>query len=112
MEQVWFAGVHSNIGGGYPKQGMSLVPLDWETVLSSAERTGRVLVVHEAVQDFGAGAEVATRVGEELFDVLRVPVKRLGAPPVPMPFSPNLESGLLPRAERIAAACEQLVREG
>jgi pyruvate/2-oxoglutarate/acetoin dehydrogenase E1 component len=90
----------------------SLVPLDLDTVLRSAERTGRVLVVHEAVQDFGAGAEIAARVGEELFDVLRVPVKRLGAPSVPMPFSPDLEQAIMPQAGAVTAACEQLVREG
>jgi pyruvate/2-oxoglutarate/acetoin dehydrogenase E1 component len=90
----------------------SLVPLDLDTVLRSGERTGRVLVVHEAVQDFGAGAEIAARVGEELFDVLRVPVKRLGAPSVPMPFSPDLERTIIPQAGAIGAACEQLVREG
>jgi pyruvate/2-oxoglutarate/acetoin dehydrogenase E1 component len=90
----------------------SLVPLDMDTVLESATRTGRVLVVHEAVQDFGAGAEIAARVGEELFDLLLAPVKRIGAPPVPMPFSPSLEQVLVPRAAAVARACEQLVREG
>jgi pyruvate/2-oxoglutarate/acetoin dehydrogenase E1 component len=90
----------------------SLVPLDLGTVLESATRTGRVLVVHEAVQDFGAGAEIAARVGEELFDLLRTPVKRIGAPPVPMPFSPALERALMPHAAGLAQACEQLVREG
>jgi pyruvate/2-oxoglutarate/acetoin dehydrogenase E1 component len=90
----------------------SLVPLDIETVLASAQRTARVLVVHEAVQDFGAGAEIAARVGEELFDLLRTPVKRMGAPPVPMPFSPTLERALMPHAAAVARACEQLVREG
>jgi pyruvate/2-oxoglutarate/acetoin dehydrogenase E1 component len=90
----------------------SLVPLDLDTVLESAARTGRVLVVHEAVQDFGAGAEIAARVGEELFDLLRTPVKRIGAPPVPMPFSPTLERALVPQAAAVAQACEQLVREG
>jgi pyruvate/2-oxoglutarate/acetoin dehydrogenase E1 component len=90
----------------------SLVPLDWDTVLASAERTGRVLVVHEAVQDFGAGAEIAARVGEELFDLLRVPVRRIGAPSVPMPFSPDLERLLVPGADAIATACDALVREG
>jgi pyruvate/2-oxoglutarate/acetoin dehydrogenase E1 component len=90
----------------------SLVPLDWETVLSSAGRTGRALVVHEAVQDFGAGAEIAARLGEELFDVLRAPVKRIGTPPVPMPFNPDLERAVLPQAAAVAAACERLVHEG
>jgi pyruvate/2-oxoglutarate/acetoin dehydrogenase E1 component len=90
----------------------SLVPFDIATVVTSVERTGRLLVVHEAVQDFGAGAEVAARVGEEVFDLLRVPVKRLGAPSVPMPFSPDLERSLLPDASRIAALAEELVQDG
>jgi pyruvate/2-oxoglutarate/acetoin dehydrogenase E1 component len=90
----------------------SLVPLDIDTVLRSGQRTGRVLIVHEATQDFGAGAEVAARVGEELFDLLRVPVGRIGTPPVPMPFSPELERLLLPQAAAVAAACERLVGDG
>jgi pyruvate/2-oxoglutarate/acetoin dehydrogenase E1 component len=90
----------------------SLVPLDMETVLASAERTGRLLVVHEAVQDFGAGAEIAARAGEELYDVLRVPVQRIGAPSVPMPFNPDLERALMPSAPAIVAAAERMVSEG
>jgi pyruvate/2-oxoglutarate/acetoin dehydrogenase E1 component len=90
----------------------SLNPLDMETVLTSADRTGRLLVVHEAVEDFGAGAEIAARAGEELYDVLRVPAKRIGAPPVPMPFSPTLEASLMPSAAKVAAAADQMVREG
>ena len=90
----------------------SLNPLDMETVLTSADRTGRLLVVHEAVEDFGAGAEIAARAGEELYDVLRVPAKRIGAPAVPMPFSPTLEQSLMPSAAKVAAAADQMVREG
>ena len=89
----------------------SLVPLDMDTVLRSAERTGRLLVVHEAVQDFGAGAEIAARAGEELYDVLLAPVRRIGAPTVPMPFNPDLERSLLPSAAAVAAGAEALVRE-
>ena len=89
----------------------SLVPLDMDTVLRSAERTGRLLVVHEAVQDFGAGAEIAARAGEELYDVLLAPVRRIGAPTVPMPFNPDLERSLLPSAAAVAAVAEALVRE-
>jgi len=90
----------------------SLVPLDMDTVLRSVERTGRLLVVHEAVRDFGAGAEIAARVGEELFDLLRTPVRRLAAPAVPMPFNPKLEKSLLPGAKAIADAAQALVAEG
>jgi pyruvate/2-oxoglutarate/acetoin dehydrogenase E1 component len=90
----------------------SLVPLDMETVLASVGRTGRLLVVHEAVQDFGAGAEIAARVADELFDQLRTPVRRLGTPPVPMPFSPELERALLPSAAAIGSAAQSLRDEG
>jgi pyruvate/2-oxoglutarate/acetoin dehydrogenase E1 component len=90
----------------------SLVPLDMDTVLQSADRTGRLLIVHEAVQNFGAGAEIAARAGEELYDVLRVPVRRIGSPPVPMPFSPTLEQALLPSAPLVVATAEAMVREG
>jgi pyruvate/2-oxoglutarate/acetoin dehydrogenase E1 component len=90
----------------------SLVPLDWETILTSVRRTGRLLIVHEAVQDFGAGAEIAARVGDELFDELRTPVRRLGTPSVPMPFSPDLERSLLPTSKGISTAAEALLAEG
>jgi pyruvate/2-oxoglutarate/acetoin dehydrogenase E1 component len=90
----------------------SLVPLDIDTVLQSVQRTGRLLVVHEAVQDFGGGAEIAARVGEELFDLLLAPVRRLGTPSVPMPFNPALERSLLPGPDAIAAAAQALVAEG
>jgi pyruvate/2-oxoglutarate/acetoin dehydrogenase E1 component len=90
----------------------SLVPLDLDTVLESTRRTGRLLIVHEAVQDFGAGAEIAARVADELFDELRAPVRRLGTPSVPMPFNPDLERSLLPGSAAIADAARRLVDEG
>lgn len=90
----------------------SLVPLDLDTVLASTRRTGRLLIVHEAVQDFGAGAEIAARVADLLFDELRTPVRRLGAPAVPMPFSPELESALLPTSKAISSAAQSLKDEG
>jgi len=90
----------------------SLVPLDLETVVASVNRTGRLLVVHEAVRDFGAGAEIAARVGEELFDVLLCPIRRLATPPVPMPFSPALERELLPGREDVARTAANMVTEG
>jgi pyruvate/2-oxoglutarate/acetoin dehydrogenase E1 component len=90
----------------------SLVPLDMDTVIASVRSTGRLLVVHEAVQDFGAGAEIAARVADELFDELRTPVRRLGTPPVPMPFSPQLERALLPSAKAVAEAADRLRDEG
>ena len=90
----------------------SLAPLDMETVLGSVRKTGRLLIVHEAVQDFGAGAEIAARVADELFDELRTPVRRLGTPAVPMPFSPELERALLPSSKAISTAAQALLAEG
>jgi pyruvate/2-oxoglutarate/acetoin dehydrogenase E1 component len=89
----------------------SLVPLDIDSVIASVRKTGRLLVVHEAVQDFGAGAEIAARIAEELFDELLAPVRRLGAPAVPMPFSPELERAMIPDAQTIVAAAQRLRAE-
>jgi pyruvate/2-oxoglutarate/acetoin dehydrogenase E1 component len=90
----------------------SLAPLDMETVIASVQKTQRLLIVHEAVQDFGGGAEIAARVGDQMFDELRTPVRRLGAPPVPMPFSPELERSLMPTSKRIAETADALRAEG
>jgi len=81
----------------------SLVPLDGETVLDSVRRTGRAVVAHEAVVPFGAGAEIAARITEEAFGSLHAAVVRVGAPPVPMPFSPPLEAATIPDADAIVA---------
>jgi pyruvate/2-oxoglutarate/acetoin dehydrogenase E1 component len=89
----------------------SLVPLDVDTILRSVTRTGRLVVAHEAVRNFGAGAEIAARVSEELFDLLLAPVRRVATPPVPMPFSPVLERSLLPSAGEIRATAEALVAD-
>jgi pyruvate/2-oxoglutarate/acetoin dehydrogenase E1 component len=90
----------------------SLVPLDWDTVFASVEKTGRLLVVHEAVQNFGPGAEIAATVAQELFDTLRVPVQRLGTASVPLPFGPDLERAIVPNAASIAATCTSMAAEG
>ncbi len=81
----------------------SLVPMDIETVVGSVMRTGRAVVVHEAVISFGAGAEVAARITEETFGRLQAPVTRIGAPAVPLPFSPALEAACVPDADAVAA---------
>jgi pyruvate/2-oxoglutarate/acetoin dehydrogenase E1 component len=88
------------------------VPLDMETVVASVRKTGRLLIVHEAVQDFGAGAEIAARISTDLFDELRTPVRRMGTASVPMPFSPDLEKALLPTSKAVSGAADALVAEG
>jgi pyruvate/2-oxoglutarate/acetoin dehydrogenase E1 component len=78
----------------------TLWPWDRETVFASVRKTGKLLVVHEAVQAAGFGAEIAATVAEEL----NVPVKRLGAPRIPVGYSKPLEDEARITAERIAAA--------
>jgi pyruvate dehydrogenase E1 component beta subunit len=82
----------------------SIVPMDVETIVASVMRTGRAIVVHEAVVPFGAGAEVAARITEETFGRLQAPVARIGAPPAPLAFSPPLEAASIPDSDAVAAA--------
>ncbi len=79
----------------------TLVPLDKETILSSVKKTGRVLIVHEACERAGFGAEVAAILAKEAFDFLDAPIERLGAKNTPMPFSPNLEDFVIPKVDDI-----------
>jgi pyruvate dehydrogenase E1 component beta subunit len=96
------------------KQGVSLEvidlrtiwPWDRDTVLASAERTGRVLIVHEAVQVAGFGAEIAATLAE----ASDARVRRLGAPRIPVGYSQPLEDESRITPQAIAAACIELRR--
>jgi pyruvate/2-oxoglutarate/acetoin dehydrogenase E1 component len=68
----------------------TLVPLDFKTLIASVERTRRAVVVHEATEFVGPGAEIASRLNERLFNELLAPVLRLGAAYTPVPFSKSL----------------------
>jgi pyruvate/2-oxoglutarate/acetoin dehydrogenase E1 component len=87
----------------------SISPWDERTVTESAAKTGRVLIVHEAVTKFGVGAEIAATLSDKLFGKLKKPVMRLGAPYAPVPFSKPLETAYAPDAARIANAVKTLV---
>ncbi len=82
----------------------TLWPWDRERVLASVARTGRLLVVHEAVAVGGFGAEVAATVAEEL----GAPVRRLGAPRIPIPYAPPLEDRARVTEDMIAAAVREM----
>ena len=86
----------------------SLAPLDMETILTSVARTKRALVVHEAVRTCGAGAEIATRIHEDLHDQLAGPVRRLTAPDSSVPASPGLVAVFYPNTDGIVAACREM----
>jgi len=85
----------------------TLWPWDRETVLNSCAKTGHLLVVHEAVQAAGFGAEIAATVAEQL----GVRVKRLGAPRIPVGYSPGLEAVSRIGPEAIEAAVQQLLAQ-
>ena len=85
-------------------------PWDKATVLASVAKTGRCLIVHEAVTQFGVGAEIAATLSHDLFGQLKKPVERLGAPYAPVPFSKPLETAYTPDAKRIAVAAIALAK--
>ena len=87
----------------------TLVPLDMDTILESVQRTGRAMIVHEAVRTAGAGAEIASRIHEELFFALDAPVWRLGASDTPIPQDPELEQLCIPQVPGIAEAMRGLI---
>ena len=88
----------------------TLRPLDEETILASVRKTNRVLVVHEAWQTGGFGAEVSAMIMERAFDWLDAPVMRVGAPDSPMPYNDKLEREVIPSQERIVKSLRELLR--
>ena len=86
----------------------TLVPLDEETILSSVEKTGRALIVHEAHKTGGIGAEIAAMIQERSFRYLDAPVARLGAKQCPLPFNQNLEDAVVPREDDIVETAKRL----
>lgn len=87
----------------------SLVPLDWELVLSSVRRTHRAMVVHEAVKTAGPGAEIAAQIQERLFFELEAPILRVAAKDVPLPQNGDLEQLCIPSVDEIADAARRLI---
>ncbi len=86
----------------------SLGPVDWETCVGSADRTGRVLIVEEDSRFAGAGAELAAGITDRCFDSLDRPPLRLGALDLPTPFNGALERATIPTVDDIVAAALQL----
>ena len=87
----------------------TLVPLDYDTILESVGRTGRLVVAHEGHRNAGAGAEIATRVAELAWRDLRTPIRRVCGLDIPVPYAAPLESAWLPSSEDIANAVREAV---
>lgn len=87
----------------------TLCPLDAETFLASARKTGRAVVVEECWRAAGLGGDLAHRIHEACFDTLRAPVKRVAGLDVPMPYSREIEKQCIPRLESIVAAVRDVL---
>jgi acetoin:2,6-dichlorophenolindophenol oxidoreductase subunit beta len=90
----------------------TLVPLDVETLVRSAEKTGRAIVVDEGHQRYGVSAELAAVIADRAFYSLDAPVKRLAALDVPIPFSPPLEDVTVPTPDLVAQTARELCGKG
>ena len=86
----------------------SLSPYDWEAIATSVRKTSKVLVAQEDMLSWGYGAEIAARIGDELFHDLDAPVRRVGAMDTFVAYQPILEDVILPQAERLFQAMSEL----
>jgi pyruvate/2-oxoglutarate/acetoin dehydrogenase E1 component len=89
----------------------TLSPLDIATIAASVKKTGRLVIVHEAVEQGGIGAEIATRVQQEAFYFLDSPILRVAAPFAPVPASPSLEKHFVPGKAQITDAVRKVLGE-
>jgi pyruvate dehydrogenase E1 component beta subunit len=85
----------------------TLYPLDIATILESVKKTGHTVIVHEAPERCGIGAEIAAQIQENAFDYLDAPILRVANPNMPIPFAQSLEAAAIPDAERIMAAVKR-----
>ncbi|MGH2503535.1 MAG: transketolase C-terminal domain-containing protein, partial [Ktedonobacterales bacterium] len=84
------------------------VPLDKETLIASARKTSRAIIVDEGYEQYGVTAEIAAVIADGAFYYLDAPVKRMGAMNVPVPFSPVLEDLTVPTAQSVVELAKTL----
>jgi len=88
----------------------SLSPVDWETIYVSVRKTSRALVIYEDSLSWGYGAEIAARIADETFAWLDAPVRRVAATDTFVAYAPELEDAILPQADGIGKAMEEILR--
>lgn len=86
----------------------TMAPLDTDTILESVHKTGCLLVVDETYAPCGIGAEIAAQVADRGFRDLKAPIRRLNGLHAPVPYSPTLETAVVPGTPAIAAAIRDL----
>ncbi|HYL86242.1 MAG TPA: dehydrogenase E1 component subunit alpha/beta [Candidatus Angelobacter sp.] len=87
----------------------SLSPYDWEAIAATVRKTHRVIVAYEDMQSWGYGAEIASRIADELFEELDAPVRRVAAMDTFCAYQPKLEDVILPQVSHLTAAVKQLL---
>jgi 2-oxoisovalerate dehydrogenase E1 component len=85
----------------------TIIPYDWNGIAALVKKTNRVIVAHEDQLTCGFGAEIAARIGEELFHHLDAPVKRVAAMDCPVAYYPELEEAILPQTSNVLAAIKE-----
>jgi 2-oxoisovalerate dehydrogenase E1 component len=88
----------------------TLSPYDWDAIAASVRKTGRVIVAHEDSKSWGYGAEIAARIGEDLFEFLDAPVRRIGALDTFVGYNPALENTILPQVSDLVDAIRRQQR--
>ncbi len=88
----------------------TLAPYDWDAIVATVKKTGKVIIAHEDALSFGYGAEMAARIGDELFEYLDAPVRRVAALDTFVAYAPQLEDAILPQANDVAQAITQLYK--
>ena len=87
----------------------TLVPFDFDTVIKSVKKTGRLMIVHEDTYSNGWGAEISAYVAEHAIYYLDAPIVRVTTYDTPIPFSPVLEDHVIPSTQRIIESVRQLM---
>jgi pyruvate/2-oxoglutarate/acetoin dehydrogenase E1 component len=87
----------------------TLVPFDYDTVLDSVKKTGKVLITHEAVKRGGIGAEISAIIAEEAFDYLKAPICRLASPNIVIPYNYSLDEYCIPSVNDIVSKVREIL---
>ena len=86
----------------------TIMPYDWEGISQLVRKTNKAIVVHEDTLTCGFGAEIAARIGDELFEFLDAPVRRVAALDCPVAYCPDLEEKILPQSADVLAAIKSI----
>jgi 2-oxoisovalerate dehydrogenase E1 component len=86
----------------------TLAPYDWEMITETVKKTSKVIVAHEDSLSFGYGAEIAARIGDELFEYLDAPVRRVAALDTFVAYAPQLEDAILPQVDDVLKAIREI----